>query len=134
MIEENVAKLFDIYSINNDIKLNITKKKIPKQPKENYYGNREYKYKLININKLKLEKRATQCLFRLYEGNGKAMYILGIDDNGNILGLEKIELLLSLKNINKIFKIIEAKVYKISVYETETDKYCVIIKIKKTLI
>lgn len=133
MLEESIISIFGVCSVQNSIKLIIQNKSIPKQPKENYYGNREYKYKLTNINKLKLEKRATQCLFRLYEGNGKAIYIIGIDDNGNILGIDYNELLISLKNIKEILNIIDANVYKISIYKVN-NKYCVVIKIKKQLI
>lgn len=99
--------------------------KFPNQPKEEYYGNREYKlildnnsyyksikkiyksnidnpkqknqkkiehnnlisYKKNRIEHKKLQKRATQMLFRINEGRGKAIYIIGIDDNGISTGI-----------------------------------------------
>jgi len=63
-------------------------KTIPTQPPEKEYGNKEYKRYLINHpnnNQEKfIEKRATQMLFRLIEGNSKAIYIFGVEDNGII--------------------------------------------------
>jgi hypothetical protein len=117
--------------------------KIPDQPKEKYYGNREYKLhltfdkitmkhiklyefnndnddkgdiidisdngdndiinkynylenstknfdisNLMRLNNLeKLNKRATQLLFRLNEGKGKSIYLIGVDDNGTANGI-----------------------------------------------
>ena len=139
MLEEYVINLFNINTtlqtdIRTDtIKLSLTNQLIPKQPKENYYGNREYKYKITNIDSLKKDKRATQCLFRLYEGNGKAIYFIGIDDDGNIKGLYLNDMLVSLRNIKTIVEIIDATIYKISIYSFEDIKYYAIIKIKKEL-
>ena len=47
--------------------------------KENDEGNCEYK---LIINKRKNINLTTQFFFRLREGNGKCLYIIGIDDNG----------------------------------------------------
>lgn len=119
------------YNIELD-KINIKTKEIPNQPAEKYYGNREYKYKITNITNNKLDKRATQCLFRLAEGKGKAMYLLGVNDNGNIKGLSKYELLITLKNILEIFNIVEAKIKTITIYNIESKNvYCVALKIYK---
>ena len=55
---------------------------IPDQPPEKYYGNREYKIFLdisvfpYNKRNIFLEKKASQMLFRINEGNGKAKYII----------------------------------------------------------
>ena len=56
------------------IKLKIYSKQLPNQPPEIYYGNKEYKISLdysnnySNISKI-LEKKASQMLFRLNEGD-----------------------------------------------------------------
>lgn len=47
--------------------------------KENDEGNCEYK---LIINKKKNINLTTQFFFRLREGNGKCLYIIGIDNNG----------------------------------------------------
>ena len=59
--------------------------------KENDEGNCEYK---LVINKKKNIKLTTQFFFRLREGNGKCIYIIGIDDNG----------FLQIKNFRTVFE------------------------------
>lgn len=88
-----------------------------KQPPEMNEGNREYKRYLIQNDKNKLDKRATQMLFRLIEGEGKALYLLGIEDNGDVRGLTKEELVLTLNNIKSIAKSIDADIKKIRIYK-----------------
>jgi len=55
--------------------------------KENYYGNVEYKQELLDMDKKKINKYATQLKFRLVEGKGKAIYLLGVQDDGTIIGV-----------------------------------------------
>lgn len=115
---------------------------IPNQPQEQYYGNREYKTKIINLNSKKLEQRTTQCLFRIYEGNGKAEYFIGINDNGNIIGLNEEELNISIDNLLRIIKNANVEIYRIKIYNNlkqinEHNKqnvktYCVFVKLRKT--
>ena len=96
--------------------INYINKIIPKQGPEQYYGNKEYKRNIQIHDNLTMYKRATQMLFRINEGNGKAIYLIGIDDNGSIVGLNKKELLLSIKSIKKISNQIHAKINKIYIY------------------
>ena len=105
-----------IQTLHSQEKITIKSGKIPKQPKERYYGNREYKRRINNCNNEKIIKRSTQMLFRLHEGNGKAVYMIGVDDNGEIFGLTETELLDSIKNIVKITKKINSEIKKISIY------------------
>jgi len=93
--------------------------KIPDQPPENYYGNKEYKIFLDSKDKRKkniLEKKATQMLFRIHEGKGIAKYIVGIKDNGEAIGINKSKLYSSLINLHKIVNIINADLKKIRFY------------------
>jgi GTPase len=93
--------------------------KIPDQPPEKYYGNKEYKFFLDSKDKRKkniLEKKATQMLFRIHEGNGIAKYIVGIKDNGEAIGINKKKLYSSLINLHKIANIIKADLKKIRFY------------------
>ena len=48
-------------------------------------------------------------LFRLLEGEGKGLYILGIEDNRDIYGLNDSELKSTLNTFYKIVNEIEAK-------------------------
>jgi GTPase len=131
LLYNEIKNIINIFNIENN-KLCIKKTIIPKQPQEKYYGNREYKYKITDISKNKLDKRATQCLFRLYEGSGKAVYLLGVDDKGNVLGLNKYDLILTLKNIISIIKLVKAKIKTINIYNISSlDTYCVVIRIYK---
>ena len=94
--------------------------KIPNQPPENYYGNKEYKiyleFKDKKINNI-LEKKATQMLFRIHEGKGIAKYIVGIKDNGEAIGINRSKLYSSLINLNKIVNIIDADLKKLRFYK-----------------
>lgn len=93
---------------------------IPKQPPENEYGNKEYKRYLINhpknCPKRFIEKRGTQMLFRLIEGDGKALYLFGVDDNGEIRGMSKNELDSTIEYFKKIVLSISAKIKKLRIY------------------
>lgn len=81
-------------------------------PPEIESGNKEYKLKIVDKSINKLEKLASQLKWRLQEGNGFAEYYMGVADNGNILGINDNDYIASLKNLNKIVKIINAKVIK----------------------
>ena len=99
--------------------INIITKKIPNQPPELYYGNKEYKISLVyspkNINKI-LEKKASQMLFRLIEGDGKAIYFLGVNDDGTSDGIELNNLLISIDTLKNIAKILNITISKINIY------------------
>ena len=43
-------------------------------------GNKEYKLKIINKENDRLEKLASQLKWRLNEGNGEALYYIGVND------------------------------------------------------
>ena len=111
-------------------------KKIPNQPPEYYYGNKEYKlslgYQNEKPNKIKnlLEKKASQMLFRLFEGNGYAKYLIGVEDNGNAIGIDSIDLMLSIENLVKITKKIDVIICKITIYKGSKG-YIASVKLKK---
>ena len=102
-------------------------KMIPKIPKENHKGNKEYKLKL-NYNPMdktelreqreqkKKEKIATQLFYRLLEGNGKAIYIIGVRDNGENIGISLKETFESIHFLIDSCKIIQAKIRNINIY------------------
>lgn len=96
--------------------------KIPNQPPEHFYGNKEYKLSLCfkkkkkNINTI-LQKKASQMLFRLIEGNGKAVYLIGIKDNGTAIGISIDDLQISLQSLKKMALNIDAKITKINIYK-----------------
>jgi GTPase len=80
--------------------LSIDITKYPLQPKPKYeieydYGNIEYKLKLCDVDINRIEELTTQMKFRLEEGNGDCYYEIGVEDNGNPLGISKDELEIS---------------------------------------
>src|SRR5438132_8733708 len=60
-------------------------------------GNHEYKYKLVGLSAEEVEGKVTQLNFRLDEGNGEAIYEVGVTDDGCPLGIIQSELDESLK-------------------------------------
>lgn len=54
---------------------------------ENDYGNCEYKLKFDNPTLNRVDHLTTQMIFRLNEGIGNAIYRIGVEDNGVVLGI-----------------------------------------------
>ncbi|CAM9499158.1 unnamed protein product, partial [Ectocarpus sp. 8 AP-2014] len=50
-------------------------------------GNVEYKLKLVNPPLARLEHLFTQMNWRLNEGRGECMYMLGYEDDGKATGM-----------------------------------------------
>lgn len=112
-------------------------KKLPKLPKEDDRGNREYKFKL-NYNPLdqterrdqrelkKKEKIASQLLYRLLEGNGNAIFVIGVKDNGDNIGISLSEIYESIHFLRDSCKIIQANMKSIKIYHGEIGYICTI--------
>ncbi len=81
------------------------------------YGNVEYKLKLVDLTKEKIQKRITQMEFRLREGLGKCYYQLGVEDNGNPLGLSEEELKISIESLQHMAQQIGAKMRVINFFQ-----------------
>jgi GTPase len=117
---------------------------IPLQKREAYFGNREYKIYLDNdteeqlkikknkpkdvidnLKKLKnmskLNKRASQLSFRLEEGSGKALYMIGVSDSGRTDGIDIETLHKSINYLYKMVEIINAKIKNIRIYKGKSD-------------
>ena len=95
-------------------------------PPEIETNNIEYKRYLSNFTRSKLERRTSQMLNRLVEGyeiEGKSncSYILGVNDNGKIWGLDKKTLKESMSNLKKIIN---------NCNNNARIDYCVLKKIK----
>ncbi|CAD6186725.1 unnamed protein product [Caenorhabditis auriculariae] len=70
-------------------------------PPEMELGNIEYKAKLVNPSLPRLEHLITQMKWRLREGQGEAIYEVGVEDGGQMSGLSDLELkesIFTLKN------------------------------------
>ena len=91
----------------NEKKFSIDYTKYKLEKKKNYdieydYGNVEYKLKLCDVDINRIEELTTQMKFRLEEGGGECYYKIGVEDNGNPLGISKEELEIS---VNVIYTI-----------------------------
>ena len=75
---------------------------IPRLEPERDMGNVEYKLLLKFPNQWQFEKRKTQMLFRVEEGDGEAVYCLGVMDDGSCVGIEYTEMLQSENNLIRL--------------------------------
>ena len=99
--------------------------------KEQYYGNVEYKLKFEYMNDLKIKKYATQMKFRIIEGNGEAVYLIGVQDNGQIIGLPKSEVEYSIDILKKIAQEIDSCIKQVIKINVEnSDKKILMVTIK----
>ncbi|CAH8560780.1 unnamed protein product [Schistosoma bovis] len=73
-------------------------------PPEIEEGNIEYKRKLVDPTPNRFEQLVTQMKWRLNEGGGKAIYKLGVDDDGHVSGLHPSELISSLTTLERMAK------------------------------
>lgn len=119
-----------IDSLNMDM-VTYNNIKIPNQPREREDDNREYKLYLdFNGCRKKFENRSTQLLHRLITGDGKALYIIGLYDDGTISGIEMEKLISSIDNICKMAKNIKGIIRRVSIYDTQyKGKYVVTIRL-----
>ena len=110
-----------IIPVDRKISIDISKFKLEKKKFDIEYdnGNVEYKLKLCDVNVNRIQKLTSQMNFRLEEGGGECFYEIGVEDNGNNLGISKEELEISLSVINtmamnlgcktKVTKLIQGK-------------------------
>ncbi|KAH3846837.1 GTP-binding protein 2-like [Dreissena polymorpha] len=68
-------------------------------PPEVEEGNIEYKLKLVNPSQERVEHLVTQMKWRLEEGQGEAIYEIGVEDNGLLVGLREEELRMSVHTL-----------------------------------
>lgn len=92
----------------------------------------EYKRQMLNISNITLEKRTSQMLKRLYDGyilNDRMMcvYLLGINDDGSIHGLDKRDKKMTFKNLRKIVNACGAYVH--SYHIRKIKKYGYILQV-----
>ena len=73
-------------------------------PPEVEEGNKEYKRKLCNLSKYRGIQLQSQMKWRIKEGNGTAIYFIGVEDDGTISNITSDERKESVKNIKKIAK------------------------------
>ena len=98
-------------------------------------GNIEYKQCFHNVLNDRLEEYVSQMLWRVGEGNGEAIYYLGIKDNGKIYYWSDEEKIYTIKTLRKIVKKANLKIVKINKIYYETNNYLkVIIRPKQQIL
>ncbi len=131
-----VDKIIKNANLDYQIKWNINDNIFPDQPAEFFYGSREYKRHIIDITEYPgnvnldlarrkfINKKATQMLFRLNEGSGRALYIIGVEDNGEAIGISHSEVLETLSNFICMTNLISGSVIRgFNIYRTRYNKY-----------
>lgn len=86
-------------SVNEDFTLDNNQNSLPPEPQ---LGNVEYKLKIVNPTKQRFEHLVTQLKWRLREGNGEAIYEIGVEDSGILTGLSKRDMSASLQTLKQM--------------------------------
>jgi len=79
-------------------------------PPEPQMGNVEYKLKLVNPTAQRLEHLVTQMKWRLREGQGEAIYEIGVEDNGLMTGLSDVDMDSSIETLREMARRLEATI------------------------
>ncbi|KAJ8002395.1 hypothetical protein DPEC_G00179690 [Dallia pectoralis] len=98
-----------------------TSKTPPYLPPEAEEGNIEYKLKLVNPTQYRFEHLATQLKWRLQEGRGEAVYQIGVEDNGLLVGLSEGEMRASLKTLRRMAEKVGADITLLREREVDYD-------------
>ncbi|MGH0173859.1 UNVERIFIED_CONTAM: hypothetical protein FKN15_067817 [Acipenser sinensis] len=84
-------------------------------------GNIEYKLKLVNPTQYRFEHLVTQMKWRLQEGRGEAVYQIGVEDNGLLVGLSEEDMRASLKTLRRMAEKVGADIAVIREREVDYD-------------
>lgn len=103
--------------------------KIDLEP-EKFNGNIEYKRTIAHCNDYKIQQYATQMRWRIMENikHQYAIYYIGIDDDGTVIGLDIPDLLTSIDNFIKMADSIGASITGINIIE-QLNPFKLILKI-----
>lgn len=126
IIKSAYPKLYITEVINNDIKF---------KPEDDL-GYIEYKRTLADCTTVKTQKYATQMRWRISENvkNQFAIYYIGVDDDGSIIGLNDNEALECVKRFISIAESIKAAISGMQIIRTNNLIIMKInVKIKKNL-
>uniref|UniRef100_A0A8C2HZ89 GTP binding protein 2 n=1 Tax=Cyprinus carpio TaxID=7962 RepID=A0A8C2HZ89_CYPCA len=84
-------------------------------------GNIEYKLKLVDPTQYRFEHLATQMKWRLQEGRGEAVYQIGVEDNGLLVGLTEEDMKASLKTLRRMAERVGADITVLREREVDYD-------------
>ncbi|KAM4595928.1 GTP-binding protein 2-like isoform 2-T2 [Polymixia lowei] len=106
----------------------------PYLPPEAEEGNIEYKLKLVNPTQYRFEHLATQLKWRLQEGRGEAVYQIGVEDNGLLVGLTDADMTASLKTLRRMAEKVGADITLLREREVDYDSHRNCRKIAEVLV
>ncbi|XP_019765139.1 GTP-binding protein 2 isoform X2 [Dendroctonus ponderosae] len=89
----------DNNTVSDEFTLDHNQNALPPEPQ---LGNVEYKLKIVNPTKQRFEHLVTQLKWRLREGNGEAIYEIGVEDSGILTGLTKRDMTASLQTLKQM--------------------------------
>ena len=98
--------------------------------RENDWGNIEYKIAIIDMTLQKKKKYATQLKFRVIEGRGNAVYMLGVKDNGKIVGIPKKDKNYTIDIMNDVCREVECKLSETKIIKLNNDFLLFVFKIE----
>ncbi|XP_052469774.1 GTP-binding protein 2 [Carassius gibelio] len=93
----------------------------PYLPPEAEEGNIEYKLKLVEPTQYRFEHLATQMKWRLQEGRGEAVYQIGVEDNGLLVGLTEEDMEASLQTLRRMAEKVGADITVLREQEVDHD-------------
>ncbi|KAK5639710.1 hypothetical protein RI129_012202 [Pyrocoelia pectoralis] len=100
-------------------------------PPEPQAGNIEYKLKIINPSRQRFEHLVTQMKWRLREGQGEAIYEIGVEDNGVLAGLDIFELHASVQTLKKMAMKLGAAIQVLRERRLDNGRYVTEVLIRK---
>uniref|UniRef100_A0AAV2JN62 Tr-type G domain-containing protein n=1 Tax=Knipowitschia caucasica TaxID=637954 RepID=A0AAV2JN62_KNICA len=80
--------------------------------------------KLVNPTQYRFEHLATQMKWRLQEGKGEAVYQIGVEDNGMLVGLSEEDMRASLKTLHLMAQKVGADITILRQSEVDEDSDC----------
>lgn len=86
-------------------------------------GNIEYKLKLLGKDEKRINNLTSQMRWRCDEGNGECIYLLGVADDGNLIGMTEKEYLETINTLNLVANKNHYIISIISKTLVEDDKY-----------
>jgi small GTP-binding protein len=98
---------------------------------EPFEGNVEYKWKLLEMSEIEMEKKKSQLKYRLTEGNGEAIYYIGVRDNGMIQGLDENDFEMTTNHLVIIAKSLHCYIQMLEKIEMKPQTYYAIFLIQE---
>lgn len=108
----------EILSKREKVKDHISSKISPEKDE----GNEEYKLKLFDVSEDRVEQLVTQMRYRIQEGKGECFYVIGVTDDGGVIGLTDEEYKKSLSILQTVCTKNNYTISLLTEHPVDTDK------------